>query len=80
VSACVNSSLYYIYSAVREDWPLGVSPGGLATNSYDGRSFWDCETWMFPPVSLLRPRLGQSLLQYRLDRLEPAQVLPQVGA
>jgi hypothetical protein len=45
VSSALNSSLYYIYSAIRADWDYGISPGGLAEDSYDGRSFWDCETW-----------------------------------
>lgn len=72
VAAAVNSSLYYIYSSIREDWPYGISPGGLAVNSYDGRSFWDAETWMFPVVDMLNPRLGASLLRYRLDRLPAA--------
>jgi len=73
VAAAVNSSLYYILSSVREDWPYGTSPGGLASDSYDGRSFWDAETWMFPPVDLLHPGLGWALLRYRLDRLPAAR-------
>eukprot|EP00729_Bicosta_minor_P020156 gene20156-4860_t len=72
VAAAVNASLYYIHLAVRADWPHGLSPGGLASNSYDGRSFWDTETWMFPVLDLLDPQLGASLLQYRLDRLPAA--------
>ena len=30
IAASVNSSLYYIYSAIRDDWAYGISPGGLA--------------------------------------------------
>ena len=40
VAKAVNASLYYIHSAIRADWPHGLSPGGLAIDSYDGRSFW----------------------------------------
>ena len=40
VAEAVNASLYYIHSAIRADWPHGLSPGGLAIDSYDGRSFW----------------------------------------
>ena len=40
VARAVNASLYYIHSALREDFPHGLSPGGLAIDSYDGRSFW----------------------------------------
>ena len=44
VAKAVNASLYYIHSALREDFPHGLSPGGLAIDSYDGRSFWDCSS------------------------------------
>ena len=74
VARAVNASLYYIQSAVRDDFPLGLSPGGLATNSYDGRSFWDTETWMFPVLDLLHPAIGESLLTYRLARLPAAKM------
>lgn len=37
VAAAFNSTLYYILSAVRANQPYGLSPGGLCSNSYDGR-------------------------------------------
>ena len=52
IAASVNSSLYYILSAVRADWPYGLSPGGLARDDYEGHSFWDCEASPCPPASL----------------------------
>ena len=72
VAKAVNASLYYIHSALRADFPHGLSPGGLAIDSYDGRSFWDCETWMFPILDVFDEALGESLLRYRLDRLPAA--------
>ncbi len=38
--------MYYIISSIRPDWPWSLSPGGLASNGYNGHTFWDCETWM----------------------------------
>mmetsp|Transcript_18795 Transcript_18795/g.59106 ORF Transcript_18795/g.59106 Transcript_18795/m.59106 type:complete len:802 (-) Transcript_18795:411-2816(-) len=70
----VNSSLYFIRSSIREDWPHGLSPGGLASNAYSGHSFWDMETWMFPPLLMLEPRSARSLLRYRFDRREQARL------
>lgn len=69
----VNSSLYFIRSSIREDWPHGLSPGGLSSNGYSGHSFWDMETWMFPPLLMLEPKSAKSVLQYRFDRREPAR-------
>lgn len=37
----INSSLYYILSSIREDYPWSLSPGSLATNGYNGHSFWE---------------------------------------
>lgn len=36
LAAAVNGSLYNILSSVRQDWPFGLSPGGLASNGYHG--------------------------------------------
>jgi len=72
VARAVNSSLYYILSSVREDMPQSLSPGGLASNSYNGHTFWDTEIWMYPPMVLWHPSLAASLLQYRSDRLKQA--------
>jgi len=72
LAAAVNSSLYAIMSSVRNDREYGLSPGGL-TAGYNGHSFWDCETWMFPGVALTHPDTAQTLLDYRLARLSGAR-------
>ncbi len=33
VAASVNSSFYYILTALRDDWPYSTSPGGLANQA-----------------------------------------------
>ena len=39
IASTINASLYYILAATRPDWPYGLSPGGLARDSYEGHSF-----------------------------------------
>lgn len=73
IARSVNSSLYYILSAARADWPYGLSPGGLSRNDYEGHSFWDCETWMLPSLVALFPALAASLVEYRSTRLPAAR-------
>jgi len=59
----------------------GLSPGGLSTNGYKGHSFWDMETWMYPPLLLLDPPSAASILSYRWDRrLEAAQKAQNCGS
>lgn len=70
VALAVNSSLYYLLSSIRSDMPHSLSPGGLASNGYNGHTFWDCETWMYPSLLMWHPDIAQSLLQYRYDRRE----------
>jgi trehalose/maltose hydrolase-like predicted phosphorylase len=41
LAQALNSSLYAIRSSIRADWPYGLSPGGLASNAYEGHTFWD---------------------------------------
>jgi Trehalose and maltose hydrolases (possible phosphorylases) len=70
----VYTSLYYIFSSVREDWKHGLSPGGLPMGyEYLGHTFWDQETWMYPPILMFHPEIAKSLLDYRFERLEAAQ-------
>ena len=68
LAGSLNASLYAIRSAIRHDWPFGLSPGGLASNAYNGHTFWDQETWMWPPLLLLDSSSAASALQYRWDR------------
>eukprot|EP01031_Cornospumella_fuschlensis_P033191 gene33192-40158_t len=72
VAAAINASVYAILSSVRADWPYGLAPGGL-TNYYNGHSFWDTETWMYPPLLFTHSFLARALLQYRFDRLDGAR-------
>uniref|UniRef100_A0A6B2KZB4 Protein-glucosylgalactosylhydroxylysine glucosidase n=1 Tax=Arcella intermedia TaxID=1963864 RepID=A0A6B2KZB4_9EUKA len=70
----INSSLYYILNSVRSDWAWSLSPGSLSSNGYNGHVFWDCETWMYPPILLLHPDIAASLLQYRFDNMVGASL------
>jgi len=68
------SSIYYILSSIRDDWNYGVSPGGLASNGYNGHMFWDQETWMYPTFALFYPAIGRGMLHYRFDRIQGAEL------
>lgn len=73
LALAINASLYNLVSALRVDFPLGISPGGLTHDAYEGHSFWDAETWMFPNLVALFPLLSETLMEYRVSRLEAAQ-------
>lgn len=75
----VYGSLYYILSSLpvspsKTHTPngqfYGLSPGGLSYGTrladYQGHSFWDTETWMYPPILYLYPDLAKEVLNYRL--------------
>eukprot|EP01028_Stygiella_incarcerata_P003587 TRINITY_DN1736_c0_g1_i3.p1 TRINITY_DN1736_c0_g1~~TRINITY_DN1736_c0_g1_i3.p1 ORF type:complete len:765 (-),score=196.94 TRINITY_DN1736_c0_g1_i3:70-2364(-) len=69
----INASLYFLLSSIREDHHFSVSPGGLATNGYNGHVFWDAETWMFPPLCALYPSLAENVIKYRFNRIAGAE-------
>ncbi|KAK3750634.1 hypothetical protein QZH41_012817, partial [Actinostola sp. cb2023] len=73
IAQAVYGSLYYILSSIRPSWPYGLSPGGLASNGYNGHTFWDQETWMYPPLVMLFPDIARSCLEYRSKRLQTAK-------
>jgi protein-glucosylgalactosylhydroxylysine glucosidase len=68
----VNASFYYIMASNRVDYPWGLSPGGLASNGYNGHTFWDQESWMYPPVLMFDPEAAKALLEYRYNHMAGA--------
>lgn len=69
----IHSMIYHLYSFVREGSMLSVSPMGLSGLGYNGHIFWDADTWIFPALLMLKPRLAASLIEYRFNRLEAAK-------
>ena len=69
----IYTSYYNLLNAIRADYAYSTSPGGLVSDAYEGHTFWDCSTWMFPTLALIYPSTANSMLRYRLDRIYPAQ-------
>jgi trehalose/maltose hydrolase-like predicted phosphorylase len=69
----VHSMLYHLYSFVREETTLSVSPMGLSGLGYNGHVFWDADLWMYPSLLLLHPELAKSMIEYRYERLDAAK-------
>ena len=70
----IYASFYNIISSTREDWPHGLSPGGLpGGEEYLGHTFWDQDIWMYPPLVMMHPGLARASLQYRHDHLPAAK-------
>lgn len=74
----VNSSYFYLLTSLAPRTHWSVSPGGLASNAYNGHVFWDAETWMYPPVLFFHPEYALGcFLQYRLNHLAGARLKAQ---
>ena len=69
----VHSMLYHLYSFVREGTAYSLSPMGLSGLGYNGHIFWDAETWMYPALLLLKPKIAASMMEYRYKRLPEAE-------
>ena len=69
----VRFALYNLYSYQRGDSDLSTAPMGLSAQGYNGHIFWDAELWMYPPLLVLQPEMGRSMMNYRVDRLPKAQ-------
>ena len=69
----VRMALFNLYSSCREGSGLSIPPMGLSARGYNGHIFWDAEMWMYPVLLLMNPGMADSMLQYRLDRLEGAR-------
>lgn len=73
LAAVINASLYALRSSSRADWPYSLSPGGLANDGYNGHTFWDAATWMYPALLLTEPATAHSILEYRYNRMAPSR-------
>jgi len=69
----VHSMLYHLYSFAREGTAYSLSPMGLSGLGYNGHAFWDTEIWMYPSLLLLQPKIAESLIEYRYQRLQAAK-------
>jgi trehalose/maltose hydrolase-like predicted phosphorylase len=69
----IRHALYQLYSITRENCPVGIAPMGLSSSDgYNGHYFWDTELWMYPPVLVMNPAAGRSLMDYRAGCLPQA--------
>ncbi len=73
LAAHVHSSLYNIYSSIRENSRRSIAPMGLTSDKYYGHIFWDADTWILPVLAVLHPELARSMIDYRTDRLPAAK-------
>ena len=69
----VHSMIYHLYSFAREGTGFSLSPMGLSGLGYNGHAFWDTEIWMYPSLLLLQPKIAESLIEYRYQRLQAAK-------
>jgi len=69
----IRAMLYHLYSFAREGTAYSLSPMGLSGSGYNGHAFWDTELWMLPVFTMLQPRMAESILEYRVQRLDAAR-------
>ena len=70
----IRHALYQLYSITRDNCPVGIAPMGLSSSEgYNGHYFWDTELWMYPPILLMNPEAGRSLMDYRAGCLPQAR-------
>ena len=69
----VHSMLFALLASAREGSDQSIPPMGLSSAGYYGHLFWDADTWMFPPLVLLHPRIARSLVAFRVRALAAAR-------
>ena len=86
------SSAYYLYTNLLPwDSEVDTQPerclacnslpvGGLSSQAYGGKIFWDAEMFMAPPAQGTHPRLARQFAQYRINRASEAKKNVQEGA
>ena len=79
LGAAINSSMYYLVSSVRSDWPWGISEGGIASDAYYGHMFWSDAIMDGPLFAAINAPIADSLLEYRSVRLGAAKAIAKIN-
>ena len=79
LAAYINSSLYYLLCSVRDDWPAGISEGGIGSEAYRGMMFWSDGVMDGPLLAAINAPIADALLQYRTDRLQAAKSIAKLN-
>jgi protein-glucosylgalactosylhydroxylysine glucosidase len=69
----IHSMLFYLLGSASDRSELSVPPMGLSTAGYYGHTFWDADTFMFPPLMALHPEIAKSIVMFRYRTLDAAR-------
>ncbi len=70
----IRSMIFYLLCSGGEDTGFSIPPMGLSSAGYYGHIFWDADTWMFPPLLVMHPRIAKSMVMFRYGTLEAAKI------
>ncbi|HJP69187.1 MAG TPA: glycosyl hydrolase family 65 protein, partial [Sphingomicrobium sp.] len=68
----VRHGMFQLIQAVGRGGANSIGAKGQTGEGYEGHVFWDADAYVLPALLLVRPELARDLLQWRIDRLEPA--------
>jgi trehalose/maltose hydrolase-like predicted phosphorylase len=69
----VRASMFYLLESTRAGVNWSLPPAGLSSNGYDGRVFWDADTWMYPALLAQHPSIAVGIDTYRQNGLSAAK-------
>lgn len=79
------SSAYYLYTSLvpyaptRDENPStciacnSLAVGGLISQTYGGKIFWDADLFVAPPIQGVHPKLARQFALYRINRAEQSR-------
>lgn len=69
----VRFALFHLMSSVGDDGETAVGARGLSGPAYAGHVFWDDEIFVMPFLAATHPVAAESMLRYRIARLDAAR-------
>ncbi|EKG15220.1 Glycoside hydrolase family 65 central catalytic [Macrophomina phaseolina MS6] len=78
-----RASAYYLYTSLLPEGEIpegargaintnSLAVGGLTSEAYGGKIFWDADLFMAPPIQASQPRLARQFSTYRVQRAKQA--------
>jgi hypothetical protein len=71
----VRTSLYNIYSSIRENVNVEVNPLNMSILDFDGGVLYDGDLWLIPMLLFIKTDIARTLLEYRHKMIDVARQL-----
>jgi hypothetical protein len=70
INQCLYSSLYHIYSCIRENFVNDSNINNIPLIDFDGTLIYEADLWLIPLLIILKPDIAKCMIEFRYGSLQ----------